>query len=329
MKLPQQLIQQVRRIATHARPHLDELAALWLVLRFGKLCFPGAAQASLHFWTSGAMAADWQPEPTDLLIGVGNSPYNEHPDLMAGRRRKRGECATTLIAQAMGIAGEPELAPILAYAADTDAAPERDTFGLASVVKDLNERFADDPRQVIDIVFKILDAKFYAQRQFHSCAAEFAKLQQEGKATVVETERGGRHLRIVAAQTGNPKFQSWARWPKGLGAAVVIQQQPSGNVQIVKQDRLVPVATMERIAVSLRLAEAEVAGIRHGPEVLFMVAQEGMWEDGRWFVFKAANGGGVEEVKMILNGSHSHPDVPPTLLPLAMILRIVEGALIG
>lgn len=73
-----------RRLVTHARPHIDDIMALWLLQQF----HPDFAQASVEFIAKGSQQA---AVPTDAVaIGIGGGQFDEH-------KGDIGESATSLV----------------------------------------------------------------------------------------------------------------------------------------------------------------------------------------------------------------------------------------
>ena len=63
-------------IVTHSRPHLDEIAAIWILRKFGEQTFPGISTAQLIFWETGGQTPDGRSSQEYdnegyLLLGVG------------------------------------------------------------------------------------------------------------------------------------------------------------------------------------------------------------------------------------------------------------------
>lgn len=66
----------MKKLITHINPHLDDIAAIWLIKKF----IPGFADAEINF-ISANEGKDGLKETEDLLyIGVGLGKYDEHKD---------------------------------------------------------------------------------------------------------------------------------------------------------------------------------------------------------------------------------------------------------
>lgn len=73
------------QLVTHARPHLDDVAALWLLQRF----HPGMGQLPIQFIPISPNAKSEISE-TALAVGIGRGQFDEH-------KGDIGECAASLV----------------------------------------------------------------------------------------------------------------------------------------------------------------------------------------------------------------------------------------
>lgn len=64
----------IKHIVMHHRPHLDELAAVWLLRTAGQRFFRGVAEAKLVFLDKELKGF----YPDDIYVGLGGGPFDEH-----------------------------------------------------------------------------------------------------------------------------------------------------------------------------------------------------------------------------------------------------------
>jgi hypothetical protein len=76
----------MKTLVTHVRPHLDDICAMWLMLRYAS----EARGAKLEFIVTNAVGGKVKDDPDYIYIGVGRGKYDEH-------KGDVGQCATTLV----------------------------------------------------------------------------------------------------------------------------------------------------------------------------------------------------------------------------------------
>jgi len=280
-------------VESHDNMHFDEITALFLAEKF----------ASHEFFDR------YCPDGI-LRLGVEGGPFDEHP--VNGEPLKSGnECCTTLIAKALGVIDDPALEKIIRFVINTDLKGAGQPFDLASVVKQLYQKNDSKPEEVIEWATVGLEAKYQEQLRFFGNARnEFLN-----KAEIEDVQGpGGRILKMVVIVSDEENVCKFARSSHGCNAAIVIQKQLSGNVQIYtnKQLRLVLFDTAQMI----RLAEQEAKG-----QIIVddwrELASEGKVEGAEEWYFH--HGG-----QMLLNGSLTAKNVPPTKLTLNQIKDIIR-----
>jgi len=154
--------------------------------------------------------------------------------------------------------------------------------------------------------------------------ADIAKYQAAGKE-IKEAKRvmAGRYL-IIAGESDNPKFNVRAR---ESGAAIVIQKNKSGHVQIFFNHKILPPKLTEKISEDLiallRLREISLDPMKKLPLRKNDLRKPGKIEEvEEWYLFTGEKGG-----RLILNGSLTAPEVPTTRIPLEEIVEFVVDVL--
>ena len=296
----------IKIIATHLNPHLDEIAGIWLLKKFAGII------AEIQYWDSDKIKKSPEEYEAEgiLLLGIGGGKFDEHPSAQNGR--KEGECCATLVAKHLGVEEDLALEKILQFVVNNDLKAASHPFDLAYIVKLLHQQFPENPEKVLEWAFVGLEAKYQEQLQFFTTTKDefFKKAFIE---TVVVRERT---LNVVTIESDDPFLSKFARSSYGCNAAVVIQQRSSGNVQIFpnKKFRI----DLHDIAQIIRAEEQKCKGkiITTDWKVL---ASEGTVDGAEEWFFH-------EEGQLLLNGSITAPNVPPTRIPLE---RIQELAKIG
>ena len=299
----------INKILTHTNPHIDEICGIWLLRKFGGNHFRGIASAPLEFRSGGntkfEMTAEEYLEQGILLVGIGGGMFDEHPTVDA--ERKKEKCAATLIAEYLGVNDNPELDKILDFVRRNDLNGNESMFDIGSICLKMYSIMSTE--KVILWATLALETIYREQDQFNRVAAEELK-----KARIYSFRSRGSAIKIAAIESDNEVVAKFARSARGGNIAIVIQKQNSGNVQIFLNRRFgwIP---MQKIARFIRLAEARFGGkaITTDKEILEREGSVQGAED--WHFFKKG--------QMLLNGSSTHPDVPPTKIPFGEIAAII------
>ncbi|HEY4475626.1 MAG TPA: hypothetical protein VJB92_02815 [Candidatus Paceibacterota bacterium] len=303
-------------IALHHRVHFEEILARWLVRRFGSVRFPGADTARTVFWTTGGTPDGKPAEEYErngwILIGVGGGRFDEHPT--SGSLRKEDHCAATLIAEELKVDDDPRLERILKFAFQSDRREGSHPFDLAAMVKALHACYPDNPERVIAWAEEAIEAKYLEQRHFWEEAAR--DFEQAARISTIEVN--GKSMPMVVVVSESEGMNKFARSRFGGNAAIVVQKNPEkGNVQIFTSKKLG--IDLSRVARALRLAEQQAKGqmVTIDPDALLAEGKVRGAEE--WFYHLAG--------QMLLNGSLTAKDVPPTRLSLETIEKIIRAHL--
>ncbi len=303
----------VRRIITHTAPHLDELVAYWLLVRWGEKHFPGISSVPVEVWRKGGTTSDgrsfeaWEDDGA-MFIGIGGGQFDEHP--LNGVNDRAGECAATLVAQRLGIRDEPALKPILDFVQRIDAKGGANPWDISAMVKTMNEGGMVELPQLLQWVCLALDAKYSEQARFIAAMADAANSRRDQIFLP-----DGSSLRIATVESTSPQTH------KALfnqGASVVVLRNPeTGNVAIFTQKR--DQVKLKNVVRVIRLLEQRARRDVQVTNWDELVAPGTISAVRCWYY--------LEEGQMLLNGSTSCPDVPPTRLSLETIRQVVLLAL--
>lgn len=302
-----------KRILTHERPHLDEIVAIWLLRRFGEQRFPGIGTAAVEFTSirklaeTGRKPEDYEAEGT-LLLGIGGGRFDEHPTM--DEVRKTGDCATTLVAKELGVSDDASLTKILRFVRAADIDGNASPFDISYVVKLLHARYPEEPQRVIEWALVAIEAKYQEQLRFFTVV----KPEFDAKARVEEIEVGKKRLRVVTVDSDEDGIHKYARSEFGARAAIVIQRRSSGNVAVFGSKQA-GVDLQEAVKL-IRLAEREAKGLESGVDDERLLAEGYAPGAEEWFYHRQG--------QMLLNGSLTQADVPPTRLSLDRITELVK-----
>lgn len=313
---------------THDEPHPDEVEAWYLAVTFGTPEFVS------RFCPDGV-----------LWLGTGGGDFDEHPS--NGQPRKQDVCCAVLVARALGIESKPGVAHVLKYVLREDLRGSSNAYELGPIAK-LAYRLPDTSAEsVVRWMLDGLEAKHQERKRrgdftIQAIAAAMADQQKSFTEEWLELGlRAKRHAQEVFEEAGeiyraadkeelaNPngpplimvkaRTDNWqfARVARSNGAAIVVQQQPSGHMQIFTDHKFQ--LDLDEVAHMLNLAEQ----IRAGQRPMVNVQQlrvEGRIPGGRWYYHKP--------MRALFNGSHTTGDnIPPTGLPINTVGRIIKAGI--
>lgn len=307
--------QSISKIITHNQPHLDELVAIFLLKQYGERLFPGIRRAAIEFCrpespAQGGKTAEEYEREGILLVGIGGGRFDEHAT--PGKERDVGKCATSLVAEAIKCSRRAELQSLIRYTTSNDLGGKVAGFELAEGVRVMNRLHSDDPQRVWRWTNEWLRAHHAQQQEFHQAA----KRTFEADALAFELVFGEEKLKLASIQTDADQVKAYAFSRYGGFVAVVVQRNSRGNIQIFVNKfyglDLVPVAAAVRLG--------ELAARRRDPVIGTDYRVEGTVADvPEWYFFL--------EGQMLLNGSLTAPDVPPSALSLEEVTEIVRTAI--
>ncbi len=151
----------IHTIVLHVGPHVDEIAALFILRSFGESVFPGIKNAKLLFVDASSMPGDGQSEKDGYLaVGVWRGRLDEHPGETQGR--KEGESACSLVLKALGLEQVPVLAKISEAVTVEDLGGRSRELNLGGCGSHLHRKYRNKPMQVIGWTSHALTAIYEA-----------------------------------------------------------------------------------------------------------------------------------------------------------------------
>lgn len=200
-----------------------------------------------------------------------------------------------LVAELLNLPDRPTLQSVMKFARG-----DNHPFGLGRITAAIKGVHNDGLPKAVAWAKIGLQAVYLDQLEFQK-AQEIVK-----KACWKTVHRGNKIIQIVLAHTDNRKFGAAAR---AAGAAVTIQRQPSGNVQIHPNQNVKQLGfrvSMRKIAAAIRFAEQDRKGklVTTAKEAL---ESEGMVPGAEEWYYTGAKG------QFLLNGSTT-ADNDPTCL---------------
>lgn len=337
---------QIILIAVHKGLHLDEIAAIWLLRKFGKERYPGINDANITIWNYGGGAPDdqsaeeWE-ERGVLAVGVGLGKYDEHA--LEGNKT---ECAASLVAKDLGVVDDPALREILAFVTRADLTGGNRLWDMLKKLKKLLQGGMSDamrlvlrqaagavgqanidsgnvkwalPQLVKDLNILWPDEP---ERVIEwACVALEARYQQQlrfvqaeeaypnvSSETVVQGRAGD--VRVVSVISDSDQMKAVAL---KRGADVIVQRVARGNVQVFTRRN--SDLNVDDLARAIRFEEQYVRGVVVTTD-FEALAEEGVVPGAECWYYHPEGG-------MLLNGSLSHENMEPTQVSLERIVELV------
>ncbi len=315
-------LKSLKKIAVHARIHLDEVVAIWILRKYGGDLISHILEVGVFVWKNGNSTPDgrsarkWIEEGV-LPIGVGSGPFDEHAVDGKGQRL----CSAELVANFLGVLNNPELRQILKIVRDDDVYGSSKPDQLGPLVLALSNQWPDNPEAVINHVSILLDALHQRQCDFLSARKEIQRIQKEVKESEEFDFRsqvipiGEDRVRLVAVQSNNNQLVNAGR---SLGYDVVVQESLDGHVQVHLFDKVYP-DEVDLVAHRIRFNEARSNGLEDKARRMNLRLDGVLTAIPEWFYQRNAG--------RIMNGSLSAPDVPVTSLSQKDVVAITASAL--
>ncbi len=278
-------------LESHKNPHFDEQFAQWLIENFGTKEF----------------LEEYAPEGL-IKLGIGFGAFDEHP--REDERERRNECATTLVAKALGIHERPELKRLLDFALNRDRNGPQ-LLDLVHITNLWRRKFPDDPGEVFQEISKIIELEYQEQLYFHTTTKE----EYERKSETEDLNVNGEIIKIVTITSDKQQINRRFRFEVREEPGILIQKYSSGHIRIFG-NRVFSIRYLDEIAAIIRY-ESQRAKRSILTRDWDMLRKEGKVrgaEDWHYHPWGFA----------LLNGSITHPDVSPTDLSLDKIKSLVR-----
>jgi hypothetical protein len=296
---------EIRKIIIPNKPHLDPIAAIYLLLEYGKEKFPGIENAEIIFWEFSHDPNDEEIEKIGseggMFIDIGGGMFDHH-----GKNGGK-ETSTSLVAEHLGISGNPELNALLSYIQEDDLEGLHNRYGeLAYMVKCMHKQQTD--------LSRVMDFTMQAIRYFQATQMEWhyvVKGEFEEKCEVIDIKRNKNKAKIGIIESDNVQVANY-----GLAAAnmsMIIQKRSTGHIMILtnKHHRI----DLREIVAAIRMRELELMGQAREIDPKKLQFEGKSMQIPFWFYHRSLNA--------FMNGSDALSKAPATKVPLAEIINLV------
>lgn len=151
MKSNPNVVESIKYLMTHTRPHRDEIYAIFLLMRYGKVMYPGIEHSEIIISENPeGYSFDKLISMGQIPIGVGGGLFDEHKK----DGRLKNESSASLVAKHLGVEELLEVKTILKAVTGTDQNGSPSKYDLEYLTKDAYNYF--DDLEVIKWVSKII-----------------------------------------------------------------------------------------------------------------------------------------------------------------------------
>lgn len=290
----------VSKIIIPAKPHLDQIAACYLLAHYGNGKFFEIEKAKVYFWELSSdppkeKLDEWEKENA-LLIDMGGGIFDHHIN---------GKFATMLAAEFLSIADKPELRALLGYIYEDDQYGLHNKFGdLAQIIKQMYKQGLES-QDVFNFTFIALSSLVY-------CDSE-SETEFKNNANILKIKRGKNKIKMAIIESDNINIAKYAMQNEGI--AIVVQKRSTGHIMIFTNHFFK--IDLRSIIAAIRIKELELLGKEKEIKNPNYLTQEGKIANvEHWYYHKS--------LRAILNGSESLSGTKPTDLPLEEIVKIVD-----
>lgn len=296
---------EIKKILIPNKPHLDPIAAIYLLRQYGQEKFPGISDAEIVLWEHSHDPSEkegWSLENGILMIDMGGGAFDHHH--LIGNTK---ETATSLVAAYLGIDNNPELSALLGYIREDDLEGLHNRYGdLAYVLKCMHKQ--NEPvGAVIEFALQTLKYLQASQKEWH----HNVKNEFEQKVKLVRIKRFKKKLKIGIIESDSLQVGNYGLTVANLSA--VIQKRSSGHVMILtnKHHRL----DLREPVAAIRKKELELMGYDKEVDARKLQYEGKSQLIPNWFYHKSLNA--------FLNGSDALAKTEPARVPFKDIVRFV------
>jgi len=299
---------EIKKILIPNKPHLDPIAAIYLLKQYGKEKFPGIDSAEIIFWEH---SHDPKPEDIEkfkiekiLTVDIGGGMFDHHQGLQK-------ETATSLVSINLGIEAKPEINALLNYIREDDLEGLHNRYGdLAYLIKCFHKQTVGS-QKVVELGLRMINYFQTSQLDWHVNV----KKEYEEKIKIHKIKRFDKKLKIGVVESDNSQLANYGLTVDNL--AVVIQKHSNGQVMILtnKNQRI----NLREIVAAIRMRELELSGYNKIVDPLKLQFEGKNSLIPNWFYHKSLNA--------FLNGSNALNKVEPTRIKFNEIVSFVWNGL--
>lgn len=293
------------KIVIPSKPHLDPVAAIWILRRYGEEMFAGIKEAPLQFVEANVGYSEAERQELEnqgtIMIDVGGGRFDHHND-----QNKLEETSTSLVAEFLGVADKAELSALLSYIREDDLQGLHNRFGdLAQLLKVMYKQGIDQ-NEVIELAMRIIDLFQAGQQQWHFEVKE----EYEKKCHLLRARYHKKNIKVGVILSDNMQLGNYGLNVDNL--SVVINRRSTGHVAILtnKKHKI----DLRQIIAVIRNREMESRGAKKEADLSRLAFEGSNSQVPNWFYHRSLNA--------FLNGSDALAKVEPTVIPFKELVYL-------
>lgn len=297
---------EVNRIIIPNKPHLDPIAAIYLLAEYGQDIFQGIHNAKISFWENSSDPSDEERRIMEaegaIMIDVGGGIFDHHNKIETA-----SETSASLVAAYLGVDKNPELTALLNYVREDDLEGLHNRYGdLAYLIKCLYKQNMTC-EEVVRYALQIISFLQKGQMEWHYNVRK----EYEEKCKHIKVKRFKRKLKIGIIESDNLQVANYGLTMENL--SVMLQLRSTGHVMILtnKNHKI----DLREIVAAIRKRELEFNSINHQIDCKRLQFEGKSAQIPNWFYHRSLNS--------FLNGSDALSKADPTKVPFKEIIRFV------
>ncbi|KKR21810.1 MAG: hypothetical protein UT48_C0003G0018 [Parcubacteria group bacterium GW2011_GWE2_39_37] len=295
---------EVKKILIPNKPHLDPVAAIFLLMKYGKEKFTGIEDANIIFWENSENPTEEEIKNFEkegvLLIDVGGGIFDHH-------NKNTHETTTSLVASYLGIEQNPELSSLLTYIREDDLEGLHNRYGELAYLLKVMYKQNTSLSEVVGTALHILELFQAGQMDWHYKV----KGEYEAKKQILKVKRNQKKLKVGIIESDNVQVANYGITQDNV--SVIIQKRSSGHVMILtnKHHRI----DLREVIGAIRKKELELMGYDKTIDARKLRFEGKNSQLPNWFYHRSLNS--------FLNGSDALVKAEPTKVPFNDIVRFV------
>ena len=302
----------IQRILLPNKPHLDPIAALYVLGHYGLDKFPGLFEAQIMFWSaSRAPSADELKQFKQdgvLLIDIPGGDFDHHTN-----NTGVDESVTEIVAKFLGVSENPELVALLNYVREDDLEGLHNRWGdLAYLLKNMYKQNTDQA-DVVRNALQIVNYFQLGQESWFKITAE----EYKTKSQILKIKYHGKNIKLCVIESDDLQVANYAITVDKV--SVVAQKRASGHVMILtnKNHRI----DLKPVVAAIRARELQLRGQVSKIDWEKLKYFGNSSQISYWFFHRSLNS--------FLNGSDALNKTEPTKIGWEEMIKIIIKELSG
>ena len=223
----------IKKIIIPGRIQTDTAIAIFLLRTFGSEKFLNINDAEIEI--NSNLEGINKEDESILLLDIGDGEFDHH--------NKQGKItASSLVAENLGVAGNPSIAKLLALAERCDVYGKGiisedaidKAFGIPGIIVSLNRKYENNPNKVIQDILPVLDAHYKDEKHRAEDLPNILEdKKQKGEFYSFEVVQRNKKIKVAVLVSDDSVMPGFLRSSAGGANDVVAQWMTSGHINII------------------------------------------------------------------------------------------------